>query len=125
MNQVSCEAALVSRSKINVTESTVANMVRNHVIAYHQEFMGHGCPLVFAPSFETVKSVSQANALGFRCRVGRLHRRRLQLLAALGDAAAFPLSGGFAGGLWHSSRRRRRAAMFQAALVNYNRANSG
>src|SRR5258708_5976859 len=97
MNQVSREAVLVELIQINIAEFVVANSVGKHVIDGKQDLMGH-CyrrPLVPAPRFETVKFIPQVSALGFRCRVGRLHQRGLQIHIALGNAATLALAGGF------------------------------
>jgi len=73
MNQVSRELVFVPLVQVSISQFVVANSVRKHVIDGHQDLMGdsYDCPLVPAPSFETVKLVSQVGAFGFGCGVGR------------------------------------------------------
>lgn len=60
---------LVELVEAKIAQFVVADSVGKDVIDGRQDLMGHGhdCPLVPAPSFETVKLVSQVAALGFCC----------------------------------------------------------
>ena len=62
--------------EVKIAQFVVADLVGKHVIDGHQDLMGdsYDCPLVPAPSFETVKLVSQVGALGFGCSSGSLHQ---------------------------------------------------
>jgi hypothetical protein len=62
--------------EVKIAQLVVADLVGKDVIDGHQDLMGDGydCPLLPAPSFETVKLVSQVGALGFRCSIGSLHQ---------------------------------------------------
>src|SRR6516225_12454987 len=107
MNQFSSQGIPVELVEVKIAQFVVADLVGKHVIDGHQDLMGYSydCPLVPAPSFETVKLVSQVGAFGFCCSGGGLHQCCLQIHITLRDATALALASRFMVSRTYSSPR--------------------
>ena len=74
MDQVAREVVLVEPVEVKISQVVVGNLLGDHVIHGHQNFVGDSnrCSLVATPGFETVELVSEISAFGPGCGVGGL-----------------------------------------------------
>src|SRR5487761_1858705 len=94
MDQVLGQVVFVKLVQVEIAELIVGNLVGEHVIDRHQDFVGHGYrgALVSTPRFETIKLVPEVSALGVGRPVGRFDQGRLQIHIAFGNVAVFALT---------------------------------